>query len=100
MTILHTVCNMGKNGMDVGIAGFGTIGAEVGRRLIAGMEGLRLVGVTSGGRAKAEAKLVEIGAPQVPVLTPAELAARAEIIVECAPTAAFLEIMVPALEAG
>jgi len=86
--------------VDVGIAGFGTIGAEVGRRLLAGIEGMRLVGVTGGRRDKAEAKLAEIGADGVPVLTPAGLAERAQMIVECAPTAAFLETMVPALTAG
>jgi aspartate dehydrogenase len=86
--------------MDVGIAGFGTIGAEVGRRLIAGLGGLRLVGVTSGTSAKAAAKLAEIGARDIPVLTPEVLAERAEIILECAPKAGFLQIVVPALKAG
>jgi len=85
--------------MKVGIAGFGTIGAEVGRRIAAGIENMELVGVTAGSRPKAEAKLRELGI-DVPVMTPEELVAAAQIIVECAPTAAFLETVVPALEAG
>lgn len=85
--------------MKVGIAGFGTIGAEVGRRIAAGIENMELVGVTAGSKPKAEAKLRALGI-DVPVMTPDELVAAAEIIVECAPTAAFLETVVPALEAG
>ena len=86
--------------MNVGIAGFGSIGAEVGRRLLAGIEGLTLVGVTSGRRDVAEARLAAMDAVHIPVLTPEDLADRAQIIVECAPTAAFLDIVVPALKAG
>lgn len=84
--------------IKVGIAGFGTIGAEVARRL-QGRENVGLVAVTSGGRAKAEAKLEGMGL-SVPVVSPVELAEMADIIVECAPTAAFMEIIVPALERG
>jgi len=83
----------------VGIAGLGTIGAAVARRLAAGMEGLELVAVTSGRREKAEATLAELGAAAA-VVTPVELAERCDVIVECAPTAAFLSIARPAMEAG
>lgn len=86
--------------LKVGIAGFGTIGAAVGRRLVAGMEGMSLEAVTSGGREKARASLSAMGAPDIPIVTPQELAERCDIIVECAPTAAFMEIAVPALTAG
>jgi aspartate dehydrogenase len=84
----------------VGVAGFGTIGAGVGRRLHAGLvEGMQLVGVTSGRRDKAIGALAAMGST-APVLTPAELAEACDIIVECAPTAAFLEIAEPAMRAG
>ncbi|MGE4408993.1 MAG: aspartate dehydrogenase [Sphingomonadales bacterium] len=83
----------------VGIAGFGTIGAEVGRRIAAGLENMELVGITSGSSDRAQAKLKDMGI-DVPVLTPQQLADTADIIVECAPTAAFLETVIPALEAG
>ena len=83
----------------VGVAGFGTIGAAVGRRLAAGMEGLEFAAVTSGGREKAEAALAAMGA-SVPVVSPQDLAERCDIIVECAPTAAFMAIAMPAMLAG
>lgn len=83
----------------VGVAGFGTIGAAVGRRLHAGLESMTLAGVTSGRREKARATLAAIGSA-APVLSPEELAAECDIVVECAPTEAFLEIARPAMEAG
>ena len=85
--------------LKVGIAGFGTIGRAVGRRLHAGMDGLVLAGVTSGGAEKARLNLAEIGS-EAPVLSPVALAEACNIIVECAPTAAFLDIARPALERG
>lgn len=83
----------------VGIAGLGTIGTAVARRLVAGMDGLVLEAVTSGGREKAQQALSALGS-QVPVVTPQELARRCDIIVECAPTAAFMDVATPAMEAG
>ncbi len=83
----------------VGVAGFGTIGAAVGRRLVAGMEGLEFAAVTSGGREKAQAALAAMGA-SVPIVSPQELAELCDIIVECAPTAAFMAIATPAMLAG
>ncbi|MBC2653465.1 aspartate dehydrogenase [Novosphingobium aerophilum] len=83
----------------VGIAGFGTIGAAVARHLREGRNGMELVAVTSGTRAKAEAKLAQLDI-EVPVVAAVQLADMAEIIVECAPTGAFMEIVVPALERG
>ena len=83
----------------VGIAGLGTIGTAVARRLVAGMDGLALEAVTSGRREKAEQVLAELGASAA-VVSPEELARRCDIIVECAPTAAFLSVATPAMEAG
>jgi aspartate dehydrogenase len=84
---------------NVGIAGFGTIGMAVGRRLQAGLDGMRLAAVTSGREEKAKQGLASIGS-EAPVLSPAALADACDIIVECAPTAAFLSIAEPAMDAG
>jgi aspartate dehydrogenase len=84
---------------DVGIAGLGVIGTGVARRLVAGLEGLRLTAVTSGDADKARRKLIEIGS-DAEVVSPQILAERCEIIVECAPTAAFMSIAGPAMDAG
>jgi aspartate dehydrogenase len=83
----------------VGIAGLGVIGARVAGRLTDGMEGLELVAVTSGDAGKAERTLAAMGA-KAPVVSPRELAAMCDVIVECAPTAAFLSIAEPAMDAG
>jgi len=83
----------------VGIAGFGTIGAGVGRRLVSGMEGLELTAVTSGGAEKARLALEAMGS-KAPVVSPHDLAQMCDIIIECAPTAAFMDIATPAMEAG
>ena len=83
----------------VAIAGLGTIGMKVAEALHAGIKGLELTAVSSGGREKAEAKLAAAGI-SAPMLDNAGLAAAAEIIVECAPSAAFIDIARPALEAG
>ncbi len=85
--------------LKVGIAGLGTIGCKVAAALAAGMPGLRLQAVVSGNQQRAEATLNLLGV-SVPVLTPAELAAASDIVVECAPTPAFMEIAEPALTRG
>ena len=85
--------------IGVAIAGLGTIGIKVAEALHAGIKGLELTAVSSGRRDKAEARLAEAGI-HAPVLNNAELAGLAEIIVECAPSAAFTDIARPALEAG
>ena len=83
----------------VGIAGFGEIGRTVAGALDQGIEGLELAGVCGRDRARTEARVAELRR-KVPVLSPAGLAAAAEIVVECAPKAAFLELVEPAIAAG
>lgn len=85
--------------MKVGIAGFGVIGKAVSRALQEGVEGARLEAITSGDDQKARAALEDM-AVTADVVAPEELAARCDIIVECAPTAAFMDIVLPALSAG
>lgn len=85
---------------SVGIAGFGTIGAVVAARLAGdGLPGLVLTAISSGRRDVAEARMRSLGL-SVPLVSPVELASRCDIIVECAPTAAFRSIAEPALAAG
>lgn len=85
--------------LTVGIAGFGTIGKKVGQALLEGMPGLALHAISSGNTAKAQTALAGIGG-NVPVLSPAALAEQVDVVVECAPTAAFMSIAGPALANG
>ena len=83
----------------IGIAGLGTIGAEVASRLRDGVAGLVLVAVAGGRRRVAEDRLVALGI-DVPVLSAEALATACDVVVECAPTAAFASIAGPTLDAG
>lgn len=85
--------------MKVGIAGYGVIGKAVARALEKGVESATLEAVTSGDQDKARRAVAELKTP-VDVVSPQELARRCDLIVECAPTAAFLDIVRPALAAG
>lgn len=83
----------------VAIGGYGAIGEAVARRLDAGIEGLKLVGVSARDAVKAESRVAKLKRP-VPVVSVDKLAELADIVVECAPAAAFLDIARPALAAG
>jgi aspartate dehydrogenase len=84
----------------IGIAGLGAIGRAVARKIHRGeIAGVSLAGVASRDRDKARAFLTEIGS-NVPVETVEEIAARSDIVVECAPAAVFRDIAVPVLSAG
>ena len=85
--------------LKVGIAGFGVIGKVVGRALDQGLEGFALEAVTSGDRGKAQEALAGFRRP-VDVTDATGLAQTCDVIVECAPTGAFVEIVEPALRAG
>jgi len=85
--------------VKVGIAGFGTIGREVGRALDRGVETLVLEAVCSHSRDKALAAMEGFAKP-VDVVPPDELARRSDVVVECVPKEAFLDIAAPALRAG
>jgi aspartate dehydrogenase len=85
--------------LKVGIAGLGTIGKKIAEALQQGMPGLTLCAVSSGSHSRAENALAAIGS-SVPVVDAAALALMADIVVECAPTAAFLDIAQPALQQG
>ncbi len=85
--------------MKVGIAGFGAIGKPVARALDKGIEGLELVAVSARDYDKARRNMAELSR-EVPVVEAAALAAMADVIVECVPKAAFMEVAEPALRAG
>ena len=83
------------NELTVGIAGYGAIGRDVATRLLAGVPGVRLaaIGVRAPG-------VLTAPAPGIAMVAGAALAEHVDIVVECAPAAAFLEIVEPALRAG
>lgn len=83
----------------VAIGGYGAIGEAVAWRLDAGIEGLKLVGVAARDAVKAESRVAKLKRP-VPVVRVDKLAELADIVVECASAAAFLDIARPALAAG
>jgi aspartate dehydrogenase len=85
--------------LRVGLGGLGAIGGALARRLDRGLPGLRLAAVSVRDVARAEQRIAALGTP-VPVVSLAELAELADVVVECAPAAVFREIAEPALRAG
>ena len=85
--------------LRVGVAGLGAVGLPVVRALAKGVDGLRLVAVSSRDLDRARARIAGI-APDVAVVPAAALPERAEVIVECVPKEAFPEIADPAVAAG
>ncbi len=85
--------------LRVALGGFGTIGEPVARWLDGGVAGLSLVAVSARNRERAAAKMADFG-EAVPVLPLEELAEVADVVVECAPAAAFMAVAGPAVERG
>jgi aspartate dehydrogenase len=85
--------------VKVGIAGLGTIGFVVAKALDDGIEGLELAAVAARDPEKARNRLRALKNPP-PVTSADELAAVADVVVECVPKSAFMEIAEPALRAG
>jgi len=85
--------------LNVGIAGFGTIGKVIGKALDDGIPGLKLIAVTSGNLEKAKNNMASFTNP-APVVSVDELINNADIIVECAPTSAFMSVAEPSLRQG
>lgn len=86
--------------LRLAIAGLGAIGLELARRIDAGeVPGLELAAVSARDADKARRNLSGLARP--PEVVPlAELAGRADVVVECAPAALFAEIAEPVLKAG
>lgn len=85
--------------IKVGIAGLGTIGRAVARHIRDKEDALSVDCVAAGDAAKARAFLADEGIA-VPVVEPAELAERTDVVVDCAPTAAFRSIANATADAG
>ncbi len=85
--------------LKIGIGGFGTIGGAIGDRLDAGIKGLTLTAVSARDTKKAEDRMARY-ATAVPVVSLGALAARADVVVECAPAECFREVAEPAIAAG
>lgn len=86
--------------LTLAIAGLGAIGMRVAAAVDAGhVPGIRLVAVSARDRARADARLAGFRHPPA-VVELAELAERAEVIVECAPAKVFAEVARPAIERG
>lgn len=86
--------------LTVAVGGLGAIGLAVARALDAGrINGLRLTAVSARDVAKAGRSMAGFRTA-VPVVPLAELAERADVVVECVPAAAFGEIAGPAVERG
>src|SRR5688500_1896697 len=83
----------------VAIAGLGTIGRVLARRLHDGMPGLALGAVAARDRAKAEAWLAAQSI-DAPVVALEDMPAHADLAVECAPAALIERICAPMLTAG
>jgi aspartate dehydrogenase len=89
-----------KTSIRVALAGLGAIGTEVARRLQDhAVAGVALVAVAARDTKKARAALDSMSSA-VPVMKLAELAAVADLVIECAPAALMDEIARPVLTAG
>jgi aspartate dehydrogenase len=85
--------------LRIGVGGLGAIGWPLVGRLARGMPGMALAAFAARDRAKAAARLAE-GGIAAEVVTPAELADRADVVIECLPAALFRAIAEPAIDAG
>jgi len=85
--------------MRIAIAGLGTIGRTLARRLADGVPGLVLTAVAARDEEKARGWLDEEGI-EVPIVALEDLPAHADLAVECAPAAIIEKICRPMLQAG
>jgi aspartate dehydrogenase len=77
--------------MNVGIVGFGSIGTEVAKALIKGVEDFSFYGVTSRSKANALKKIAKLN-KNIKIYDLDNLVDNCEIIIDCAPKEAFREI--------
>lgn len=85
--------------LTVALGGLGAIGFPVAQRLARGLPGFTLVAVAARDPARAEARLAAAGIV-APAVSLAELARRADIVIECLPARHFRDIAEPAIDAG
>lgn len=85
----------------VAIAGFGAIGKVLARRLTDGsMPGFELAVIGARDPARTSAAVEKTLNRPVPVVLSTELAGKADVLLECVPTAAFRSVVEPALRSG
>lgn len=86
--------------LRVAMGGLGAVGLPVVEWLDSGEEpGLQLVAVSAGDKARAAGRLAHLKTPPQ-VMELADLAAVADVVVECAPPEHFLDVCGPAVEQG
>jgi aspartate dehydrogenase len=85
--------------LTVGIAGLGAIGMAVARRLDKGIDGLTLVAASARDLDRAGRRVANF-ATTPEIVEASRLAERADVVVECAPAAAFREIAEPVMKSG
>ena len=86
--------------ITVAIAGLGAIGMRVARALDTGeIEGMRLTAVSARDRDRAAQRVADFGSPP-DIMALEDLAAHADIVVECAPKAVFQALAESVIEAG
>jgi aspartate dehydrogenase len=88
-----------RSPLRVGLAGLGSVGLAVARRLHAGVPGLVLAAVAVRDPDKARRSLPAVG-EQIPVLSLLEIAETCDVIVEGLPPALFRDVAVHAVERG
>ena len=100
MSPSHPLTPRNPRPIRIAVAGLGAIGLEVARALDAGaLPELVLAAVAARDLERARARCAEFR-PSPAVLPAGELPELADVVVECAPAAAFPAIARPALEAG
>src|SRR5260370_13378012 len=85
--------------LRIGLAGLGAIGMAIARRLAAGIPGLALTAAAARDNSAAAARLAAHGIA-ARMVAAAALPEHCDVIVECAPAAAFRSSAPPAIEAG
>src|SRR5204862_2997146 len=92
-------CHAGGASMRIAIAGLGTIGRTLARRLADGVPGLALACAAARDEEKARGWLDEEGI-EAPIVALEEFPQHADLAVECAPAAVLDQICRPMLTAG
>lgn len=85
--------------MKVGIFGLGSVGRDVAKALIAGIDGLTLSAVAANNQQRAADYLKTLGS-DAPVVSASEMASMVDVVLECAPAAVFEEVAAAAVTQG
>lgn len=84
----------------VAIAGFGSIGKVLGKRLADGLPGFELTAIGARDPEKTRHEVRALLGRDIPVVPSGELAGKAQFLLEAVPTPAFRAVVEPALAAG